>query len=120
MNSSIYNIYIKNFCFLSFVDSVYNKHNLSFFEWDCRYGIVAMGLSLWDCLVCCIAIMVKRLKNLIQIEVASIEAGNLSFCNPLIPLQDDLYILRIQLNVKTQPSCLFGCYQRCSATSKRL
>lgn len=44
MNSSIYNIYIKNFRFLSFVDSVYNKHNLSFFERDCRYGIVAMGL----------------------------------------------------------------------------
>nr|DAS32046.1 MAG TPA: hypothetical protein [Caudoviricetes sp.] len=44
MNSSICNIYIKNFCFLSFVDSVYNKHNLSFSERDCRYGIVAMGL----------------------------------------------------------------------------
>ena len=79
-----------------------------------------MGLSLWDCLVCCIAIMVKRLKNLIQIEVASIEAGNLSVCNPLIPFQDNLYILRIQLNVKTQPSCLFRCYQRCSTTGEWL
>lgn len=26
------------------MNSVYNKHNLSFFERDCRYGIVAMGL----------------------------------------------------------------------------
>nr|DAP49868.1 MAG TPA: hypothetical protein [Caudoviricetes sp.] len=79
-----------------------------------------MGLSLWDCLVCCIAIMVKRLKNLIQIEVASIEAGNLSFCDPLISFEDYLHILRIQLNVYAQSSCLFGCYQRRSATSKRL
>lgn len=62
MNNSIYNIYIKNFNFLSYMNSVDNEGNLSFFEWDCRYGIVAMGLfgllHSYD---------KKRLKNLIQV-----------------------------------------------------